>query len=319
MTQPLGKLEKVDIRRIWEHEAHAFTPWLAVPENLMQLGEAIGIEFSEDDIQQEVGVGDFSADILTSDLSGRRIVIENQLERTDHDHLGKCITYAAGVGAEVIVWIARSIRDEHRQAVEYLNLNSSDKINIFLVQLEAYKIGDSEPAPHFTVIESPNEWTKAVRSQNNSDNSFSDLKLKQQNFFEMVRDYGQEHSKRVSSWQKPSPRHWYSISSGSSVAYFNILANSRESCIFLEVYIDAGKGFEDENERIYNQIYQDREQIEAEIGQLIWDDNDEHRARLIKYQINKDPMNEQQAREALPLIIEKLDQFIEIFPKYWKK
>lgn len=180
MTQLLGKLEKVDIRHIWEHEALSFTPWLAVPENLAQLGDALGIEFDEDDIGQEVGVGDFSADILTSDLSGRKVVIENQLERTDHDHLGKCITYAAGIGAEIIIWIARNVRDEHRQAVEYLNLNSSDKLNIFLVQLEAYKIGDSKPAPHFMVVESPNEWTKAVRDQNG--NNVSEIKLKQQRF-----------------------------------------------------------------------------------------------------------------------------------------
>lgn len=127
MIQSLGRLEKVDIRHIWEHEALSFTPWLAMPENLMQLGDALGIEFDEDNIQKEVGVGDFNADILTSDLSGRKIVIENQLEKTDHDHLGKCLTYAAGVGAEMIVWIARNVRDEHKQAVEYLNANSSDK------------------------------------------------------------------------------------------------------------------------------------------------------------------------------------------------
>lgn len=176
MTQLLEKLEKVDIRRIWGHEALSFTPWLAAPENLAQLGDALGIEFDEDDIRQGVGVGDFSADILTSDLSGRKVIIENQLEKTDYDYLGKCITYAAGIGAEIIIWIARNVRDEHRQAVEYLNLNSSDKLNIFLVQLEAYKIGDSKPAPHFMVVESPNEWTKAVRDQNG--NNVSEIKLK---------------------------------------------------------------------------------------------------------------------------------------------
>lgn len=177
MMQFLNKLEKVDIRKIWDHEALSFTPWLAMPENLAQLGAAIGIEFDESDIRQEARVGNFSADILTSDSSGRKIFIENQLDQTDHDHLGKCITYAAGLGAEIIIWIVRSVRDEHRQAVEYLNLNSSDKLNIFLVQLEAYKIGDSKPAPHFAVVESPNEWTKAVRNQNNSAN-VSEIKLR---------------------------------------------------------------------------------------------------------------------------------------------
>lgn len=206
MFQPLGKLEEVDIRKIWEHEAQSFTPWLAIPENLTQLGESLGINFNTDDVQTEVGVGDFSADILTSisDLStSKAVVIENQLERTDHDHLGKCIAYAAGVDAEVIIWIARDIRDEHRQAIEWLNLNSSNKVNFFLVQLGAYRIGDSKVAPHFKVIESPNEWTKTVRERSGGD-KITDTKLKQQRFFELLRDYGSEHSKKVKRWQKSS-------------------------------------------------------------------------------------------------------------------
>jgi len=230
MIQLLGRLEKVDARKIWEHEALSFTPWLAMPENLVQLGEALGIEFDEDNIQKEVGVGDFSTDILTSDMAGRKIIIENQLERTDHDHLGKCITYAAGVGAEIIIWIARHVRDEHKQAVEYLNSNSSEKLNIFLVQLEAYKIGDSKPAPHFTIIERPNEWTKAVRSQSGNSNHVTDTKLKQQKFFEMLRDYGSENSKKIQRWQKPLPQHWYTITTGFSSAHIDIYANSKEAC-----------------------------------------------------------------------------------------
>lgn len=319
MAQSLGKLEKVDIRKIWEHEALSFTPWLAMSENLSQLGEALSIEFDEDSIQKEVGVGDFSADILASDLSGKKVVIENQLEKTDHDHLGKCITYAAGVGAEIIVWIARNVRDEHKQAVEYLNSNSSDKLNIFLVQLEAYKIGDSKPAPHFTVIESPNEWTKVVRGRSSDNEVFSDTKLKQQHFFEILRDYGSDHSKKVKSWQKPQPQHWYTIRSGSASAHFDVYANSKEGCVKVAVYIDGGKDSEMENRRIFDAIYEDKDKIESEVGELIWNDNEGNRAKLILWRIDKDPMNEQEAQEALPLVVEKLDQFLSIFPKYWKK
>lgn len=318
MVQSLGKLEKVDIRKIWEHEALSFTPWLASPDNLTLLGDALGVEFNTENIKTEVGVGDFSADILTTDYSGRTIIIENQLERTDHDHLGKCITYAAGVGAEMIIWIARNIRDEHRQAIEWLNLNSSDKINFFLVELEAYKIGDSKPAPHFAVIESPNEWTKVVRGQNNGNNSISEVKLKQQRFFEMVRDYGLEHSKKVPSWQKPQPQHWYTISYGTT-AHFNVLANTRESCIYIELYIDGGKDSEAQNRRVFDNIYKDKDKIESEIGELVWHDKEDARMKLVRYRIDKDPTDEKDAEEALPIVIEKLDQFISIFPKYWKK
>lgn len=318
MVQSLGKLEKVDIREIWEHEALSFTPWLASPDNLTLLGDALGVEFNTENIKTEVGVGDFSADILTTDYSGRTIIIENQLECTDHDHLGKCITYAAGVGAEMIIWIARNIRDEHRQAIEWLNLNSSDKINFFLVELEAYKIGDSKPAPHFAVIESPNEWTKVIRGQNNGNNSISEVKLKQQRFFEMVRDYGLEHSKKVPSWQKPQPQHWYTISYGTT-AHFNVLANTRESCIYIELYIDGGKDSEAQNRRVFDNIYKDKDKIESGIGELVWHDKEDARMKLVRYRIDKDPTDEKDAEEALPIVIEKLDQFISIFPKYWKK
>lgn len=147
----------------------------------------------------------------------------------------------------------------------------------------------------------------------------SEVKLKQQSFFEIVRDYGLEHSKKVSSWQKPQPQHWYAIRSGSSVAHFNILTNSREAYTFVEVYIDSGKDSEAENRRIYDRIYQDKNKIESEIGELIWNDNEENRSKMIRYRIDKNPMDDQQAQESLPLVIEKLDQFISIFPKYWKK
>lgn len=317
MVQSLGKLEKVNIRKIWEYEALSFTPWLAHPDNLSLLGDALGIEFNTENIKTEVGVGDFNADIVTADYSDRAIIIENQLERTDHDHLGKCITYAAGIGAETIIWIASNIRDEHRQAVEWLNFNSSDKINFFLVELEACKIGDSKPAPHFLIVESPNEWTKVVRSQNNSNSSVSEVKLRQQRFFEMVRDYGLEHSKKVLSWQKPRPQHWYTIRYGGK-AHFNVLANTREKCIYIELYIDGGKDSDAQNRLIFDNIYKDKDKIESEIGELIWYDKDDARMKLIRYRIDKDPADDKESEEALPLVIEKLDQFISIFPKYWK-
>lgn len=315
----LGRLEKVDIRKIWEHEAHSFTPWLAEPENLAILGEVLGIEFNEDDIRKEVLVGNFNMDILTSDVLERKIVIENQLEQTNHEHLGKCITYAAGVNAEIIIWIVRDARDEHKQAVEFLNQNTSENLNIFLVQIEAYKIGDSKPAPQFNIIERPNEWTKVVREQSNSDRNLSEVKLKQQNFFEKVREEGTKNSRKVSSWQKPQPQHWYAVAAGSTAAHFNILANSVEKCVYVELYIDGGKDSELDNREIYEKIYQDKDKIESETGELIWCDNENGRSKMIRFRIDKNPMDEKQVDEAVKSVIEKLDQFITIFPKYWKK
>jgi len=140
-----------------------FTPWLAQEANIADLSEAIGIELSVDGT--ELSVGAFSADILASDMSGQRVLIENQLEQTDHTHLGQCMTYASGLGAKTIIWIAKRFRDEHRKAIEWLNEISADDHAFFAVEIELYKIGDSEMAPRFNVIEQPNNWARALNEK----------------------------------------------------------------------------------------------------------------------------------------------------------
>lgn len=129
----LGKLEQItDLRSVWKHEAKDFTPWLAKEENLEILSEAVGIDIVVE--EQESNVGDFSVDLFaTEEGTGRRIIIENQLEETNHDHLGKIITYASGKEAEVIIWIVRKARDEHKQAIEWLNQHTDDKFEFFLI------------------------------------------------------------------------------------------------------------------------------------------------------------------------------------------
>lgn len=158
----LSKLEKVNLREVWKHEATDFTNWLAKPENLELLSDEIGINITL--IQTEASVGKFNVDILAEEENtSRKIVIENQLESTDHDHLGKIITYASGFDAEIIVWIVKSVRDEHKQAVDWLNEHTDEKINIFAIQMEVWQIADSPYAPKFQVIAKPNDWAKAVK------------------------------------------------------------------------------------------------------------------------------------------------------------
>lgn len=159
----LGKLEQItDLRSVWKHEAKDFTPWLAKEENLEILSEAVGIDIVVE--EQESNVGDFSVDLFaTEEGTGRRIIIENQLEETNHDHLGKIITYASGKEAEVIIWIVRKARDEHKQAIEWLNQHTDDKFEFFLIEIELWKINDSEPAPKFNIVERPNTWAKAMK------------------------------------------------------------------------------------------------------------------------------------------------------------
>ena len=131
----LSKIERVDIRQVWKNEASDFTTWLAASENLELLCEEIGIDLSL--IQTEASVGKFRVDILAEETNtGRKVVIENQLESTNHDHLGKIITYASGFDAEIIIWIVKNVLDEHKQAVDWLNERTDQKVNIFAIRME---------------------------------------------------------------------------------------------------------------------------------------------------------------------------------------
>ena len=159
MTTPnLAKIERVDLREAWPNEARDFTPWLA--DNIAELGEALGMDL---ELQQtEASVGGYSLDVLATDLNQNRpVIIENQLETTNHDHLGKLLTYAAGYDANVIVWLTREFRDEHRQALDWLNQRTGEDTEFFGVEVELWRIGDSPFAPHFKLVATPNEWRKA--------------------------------------------------------------------------------------------------------------------------------------------------------------
>lgn len=149
----LDQLNRIDLRKVWPNEARDFTKWLSVESNLNMLGNAIGIELEL--VETESSVGSFNVDIYAQESgTGRKVVIENQLEDTNHDHLGKVITYAAGKGAEVVIWVVARARDEHRQAIEWLNQHTDSSFGFFLVEIELWSIGDSLLAPRFNVVNS---------------------------------------------------------------------------------------------------------------------------------------------------------------------
>lgn len=168
MTAALGRLLLVPVREVWTHEAHDFTPWLAIGENLALLAETLGI--GELEIQgTEVPVGNFHIDILALDSEGNVVIIENQFGSTDHTHLGQIMTYTAGQeGRATIIWIAEKFREEHRAAIDWLNASTIDGFEFFAVEVEAWRIGSSLPAPRFNVMASPNDWTKAAREASGS-------------------------------------------------------------------------------------------------------------------------------------------------------
>lgn len=161
----IGRLEKQALRTIWPREDADFTPWLALPENLHLLSETLELG-PVDRISTEVSVGNFRADVVCKDINDATVVIENQFQKSDHGHLGQILTYLAG-GEDVrtVIWIAESQRDEHRAALEWLNNNTSTEFSFFGVEIEAWRIGASEPAPKFEVVVRPNDWVRHERQK----------------------------------------------------------------------------------------------------------------------------------------------------------
>jgi len=163
-VQPLGRFDQRSLRQIWPDEAGHFTPWLAEPENLKLLGQALDLGELQNE-QTEIRVGDFRIDILATDSEGNPVIIENQLEQTDHKHLGQLLTYLAShEGNASVVWIAETFRDEHRAVIDWLNRNTSEDFAFFAVAIELWSISGSLPAPRFRLVAGPNDWTKNIRA-----------------------------------------------------------------------------------------------------------------------------------------------------------
>src|ERR1700721_759349 len=159
----VGRLEKVSLRTIWTDEARDFTPWLASAEALGLLKDVLG--FPLELIGTEVPVGPYSADILAKSAidENHKVIVENQLGKTDHGHLGKMITYAAGLGARTLIWVSDQFSDEHREALDWLNYNTGERLAFYGLEIRAFRIDNSRPAPQFDVISSPNFQTKVAR------------------------------------------------------------------------------------------------------------------------------------------------------------
>ena len=253
MTIPeLGKLESVNVRDVWEHEAHNFTPWLA--GNITQLGEALNMDLEL--VQQEAQVGDFSLDILATDGSGAMVAIENQLEWTDHSHLGQILTYAAGYDVRVLIWVTPQFRDEHRAALDWLNRWTPEEIEIYGVEVRVVKIGDSQPAPVFVPVSLPNAWSKREKAKSSG---LRPDALKRQQFFQPLVDKlrGVSFTNRQQALSLGGHRF---PSSMSRIEYVASLEGGRE----VWVYIPGWP--KDYKQPIFDKFRADRENIEGELG-----------------------------------------------------
>jgi len=273
MKQKLGTLRRVSPRQVWSSEAQDFTPWLA--ENLPQLSEVIGMDLEL--LQTEASVGDFSLDILAKDLStSRTVVIENQFGQTDHDHLGKILTYASGVGAAVLVWIAEEVREEHRQALEWINERTDEETSIFALELQVLQIEDSPPAFNLKPVVAPNKWQKATRTASRGAVS-SRGQAYLEYFDQLLHDLREKH--RFTKAKVAFPQNWYSFTSGiRGVSYGTSFAQGDR--IRAEVYIDCQDRAV--NKQVFDTLYSQREELERRFGApLSWERLDERRASRI--------------------------------------
>jgi hypothetical protein len=271
----IGKLEEVALRELWKHEEFGFSAWLA--ENLDALGSALGLSLA--DPKREVAVGSFSVDLVAEDDEGDQVVIENQLNPTDHDHLGKVITYLTNLDAKRAVWITRHPRPEHIRAIQWLNETTPDDVAFYLVRLAAYRIGASAPAPLFTVIVGPSAESKDFGK---SKKVLAERHVLRMQFWEGLLNLARAAGFNLHAQRAPSKDHWLGAGAGIRAGVqFNYLAWMEDE-VGVELYIDTGDAAE--NKALFDSFNAKKATIEEDFGAaIVWERLDDKRACRIKY------------------------------------
>lgn len=304
---PLGRLKEVDIRELWAHEQYNFSNWLAKEENIELLNETVGLTLT--DIDKEVYVGLYRCDLVGVDeTTDVKIIIENQLDSTDHDHLGKIITYASGLDANVIIWIVKEAREEHKSAIEWLNNNMSKEISFFLLEIKAYRIGDSLPAPMFKVVEKPNDFIKSNKSV--KDGNLSKTQAERLNFWTEFNRVVTENGKPFNV-RKATTDHWYDVAIGTSDAHISITLVNKDGTIGVELYVRDCKD-------LFDNLYEHKEEIENKLGfNMHWERLDDKKASRIKSYIPGLNFNKQgNYPELMNLVIERVVLMRNVFKGY---
>ena len=268
----IGKLKEVDIRELWKHEQYDFSEWLSKKENIENLNEILGLTLI--DISKETYVGSYRCDLFAKDeTTGIKVIIENQLEISNHDHLGKIITYASGLDAKVVVWIVKEAREEHRSAIEWLNNNTNSNVNFFLIEIHAYRIGESDPAPMFQVVEQPNDFIKNNKSTNR-DESMNKSQSQRIEFWNQFNNVVIERGKPFNI-RKATTDHWYNVAIGTSEAHIDITLVNKDSLIGVELYIT-------DNKELFDKLFEKKDIIEKDLGfKLDWRRLDNSKASRI--------------------------------------
>lgn len=307
----LGKLVKIDLRDIWLSESSDFTPWLAREENLLTLGETLGLELELE--AQERAVGPFRADILCKDIGTNAwVLIENQLERTDHSHLGQLLTYASGLEAVTIVWIAARFTEEHRSTLDWLNRITDETFRFFGVEVELWRIGDSAAAPRFNIVSKPNNWSKMV---NQAARAIDDAELTTTKALQLAywTAFGLTLVARggpLARERKAQPQSWMSYSIGRTGFGVNASMARPKQQIRAELYMSSPSA-----KAWFYLLHSQKAEIEADLGYKVdWEELPEGRDTRISIALNNtDPEDESDWPRQHEWLAARLSEFHRVF------
>ena len=304
----LGTIEQVDITDVWPTEDDHFTPWLG--ENLDKLGSELGLDLEL--VETEAQVGSFKLDVRANDANTKgAVVIENQFGQTDHLHLGQLITYASGFEAQSVVWIAERFRDRHREALDFLNNRTGEDTQFFGVEIKVWKIGNSNPAPYFNVVVTPNEWRKQTANTVRS-GRVSERGERYREFFQQLIDrLRDDHSFTNARIAQPGNWRYFSAGHAQRVQYGATLANRNRARV--ELYIDNGD--KDWNKNKFDVLLEDKEEIERHCAQTLeWERLDTSRAsRIAVYTDGSIDDTEERLAEIRAWMVERLLKFKDVF------
>ena len=308
----LGFLEEVKVRDLWHHEQYDFSNWLAQKANMDYLGDVLGLTLT--DVDKEVFVGAYRCDLVAKDeTTGIKVIIENQLEASNHDHLGKVITYASGLDAKVIVWIVTQAREEHRSAIEWLNNNTGNDLSFFLIEIHAYKIGDSLPAPKFEIIEKPNgfiKYSKVGKGSKDVNAAQAESEAERLEFWTQFNDVVASRGKPFNI-RKATTDNWYDVALGRSDVYISITLVNKTSKIGIQVYLY-------DNKELFDALYAQKEEIESKLGiALDWRRLDNKKAsRIFQFITGLNFKDHSNYPERLYEIIDRVIQMRKVFSQY---
>ncbi len=308
----LGRLTRLgDLRAIWPNEATDFTPWLANPENLAVLGETLNIDLELE--AQEQSVGPFRADILCKDTgTDTWVLIENQLERTDHNHLGQLLTYASGLQAVTIVWIAAEFTEEHRATLDWLNKITDESFRFFGLEVELWRIADSPAAPKFNVVSKPNNWSRSVARAARviDDAELSETRVTQRKYWAALNTVFDATGGTITGHRKPQPQSWMEYSIGRSGFHLSAVAVRLRNQVRAELYISGGNA-----KAFFGLLQQQKDAIEEEFGfSLEWEELPARTDCRISYHLeDSDPENEADWPRQHEWLVQRLNDMHRVF------